>query len=248
MDELERERAEEGWTGRSLAGELEARREIAAFEQVGMATAAEKLNEDRAAYGPNWAVVCDGIGSSGHGAEAAELVVDLVSNRMPGLETIDDREVAMKALADLLYEADSLVRRVQDERGWSMATTVSVVLRIREGDKDYLVVANVGDAPVYRQRGRQVEELTNYHEVLPERAERPGLGKPGQMVPEIFCVRYKKGDGTVVSSNGLRKNDPDMVLVEEILVETDDAQVAAERLVQEVAGISPDARTVVVLR
>ncbi len=231
-----------------VAEPLENRGELGVTAEIGAATAPEKpSNEDRFAHGRNWAVVCDGIGSSKHGAEAAQIATDTAARLLDQLEPLDNREVAMKVMAEILEETHALILQAQASTGRTMATTISVVLLIQEGQKMYAVVGNVDHSPAYRIRKGKLQELTNYHEELPPQEQRPGVGKPQEFLPAIFCVRLKPGDRLLVTSNGLHKNDPTMEETERIMQETPDPQLAAERLVTEVTGMSADARTVVAM-
>jgi protein phosphatase len=216
--------------------------------RIGAATASEKLNEDFfTADMSGMAIVCDGVGSSGYGIEGASLANEFLAEKVSELSWIDNHETAEKALAEVLREAHQRVLQEQAATGHDMVSTASVVKFVNEADAQWAVIGNVGDSPIYLMRGEELTELTNYHQELLPRDQRAALGKAFTPAPQTLSVQLEPGDRILVSSNGLRKNDPDKKKMRKILAKTDDPQAAAEALVAKVSGISRDARTAVVL-
>jgi serine/threonine protein phosphatase PrpC len=214
---------------------------------IGAATASEKFNEDRHVYDQKgMAVVCDGVGSSENGGAASEWAADFLSNKVGQMETNATRQDSEAALSDALLQADMFIQWEQHVTGQDMASTASVMKLIKEGKKTFAVIGNVGDSPVYRERNGTLKELTNYHRELPSRKHRPALGK-SKSKPHVFSVRFKKGDRILLTTNGVRKNDPEMTGIKKLTDAIREPQELAQSLVSKLKGKSPDARTVIVV-
>jgi len=215
---------------------------------IGAATAAEKVNEDNHFYDQQGiAVVCDGVGSSENGGVASEVATDLLAKQLQKIDTDTNRENAEKSIADALQDTDMFIQWEQAMTGQDMASTASVMKVITEGEKTYAVIGNVGDSPVYRMRNGKLKELTNYNQDLPAREHRQALGKDLPLRPHVFSVRFKQGDLLLLTSNGVRKNDPEMKGMRKILDKIREPQKIAESLVTRLNGKSRDARTVIVV-
>ncbi len=80
-----------------------------------------------------------------------------------------------------------------------MASTVSAMRLIKEGENRFAVLGNVGDSPIYRLRDGVLEELTHYHDELPTQKDRQALGKSLPFKPNIWSVPIKDGDRFLVS-------------------------------------------------
>jgi serine/threonine protein phosphatase PrpC len=208
----------------------------------------KKPSGDRYAYDERgWMAVCDGVGSTGHDYEAAQLAIDFLHERLETLDTSGGRAETERALRELLLEAHEFMRAEQ-QRIPKIASTASIVRLVEEDGQIYAVIGNLGDTPVYLERDGQLTELTNFHTyVPPDKAQRPALGKPLEPAPQVWSVQLRPGDRLVVASNGLRKNDGDMSRMGEILQEERDPDIAAQRLVTELKGESDDARTAIVM-
>jgi serine/threonine protein phosphatase PrpC len=215
---------------------------------VGAASYAENKNEDVFSVDRSGnAVLCDGVGSSGYGLEAAELATRFLEERLEEMGSIDNRELAEKSLAGALETAHMRILAERRITGHDLVSTASIVKYIQENGQQYAVVGNYGDSPVYLMRNGQLTELTGYHDYLPPREKRPALGRQNGAKPNLLSVPMMEGDRLIVTSNGLRKNDPDMSKMQKILRKNEDPQEAAEKLARKVTGDSSDARTALVL-
>jgi serine/threonine protein phosphatase PrpC len=217
--------------------------------RIGAASASEKANEDFFAVdNAGTAVVCDGVGSSKHGWKAASIAKDYLADRLAAMESGGGRAQTEAAILGMLGQADDLVGAEQAITGKDMASTASVVKLVAEPDgQRYAVIGNHGDSPVYRWRDGRLQELTSYHDNLPKREQRPALGRDNGASPQVFSVPLEPGDRLLVTSNGLRKNDPSMRQMPEVLARIDDPQQAAQAMVSHMNGLSSDARTAIIL-
>lgn len=245
MSELHEEEAA-GWEGRRLAEEL---KEEPLPIEMGGATAAEKKNEDALDYSEEgWAVVGDGVGSSGNGAEAARLAVDYLTDVLPEVRQVGDPGTVAKELEQALVRGHGLMQEQQAQTGTDMAATVSAMVIVRHGEELYAVIGNLGDCPAYLWHDGLLEELTDYHawgDNPPKPVTRPGMGKPGEQRPMLTVVKLEVGDRVILATNGLRKNDPELKLSGQILTKHDNPQKAAKRMAK-LSDRNPDARSVIV--
>lgn len=201
------------------------------IDELGVAMATHlgskrERNEDRIAVAriaaPNTetytvALVCDGVGGSESGDQAAALaiasiIVDLAQQR--GRPTLKELAVA------LVRRADDLVRKELQGRG---ATTLVMLLATARGD---LVCANVGDSRAYSwdPSSRKLEQVTIDDTIENELKDLPGngadlikarglqgrlsqaIGESGRTSDEMRIQTYTKERfrfGAVLGSDGL---------------------------------------------
>lgn len=184
-------------------------------------------------------VVADGMGGHQAGEVASGLVVDTIRDYMRRfLEEGDEVEELADADETLSKEANRLLAGIRlanqavhdvaksNKSYQGMGSTVSAV----QFTSDALIVANVGDSPIYLIHNGNIEQLSVTHNVIteqmainPEAAKTIGLqfrnlltramGIEETVEPDISEIQYFKDDMLVISSDGLT----DKVTPEEIL-------------------------------
>lgn len=201
-----------------------------------------KLNEDNFFVDDNLKlyVVADGMGGHQAGEVASEMVVDTIRDYMKrfkegapdAVEELEDADEALSQEANRILSSIILANRgvhdvaQSDESYEGMGATVSLAYFT----EDALVVANVGDSPVYLVHNGNIELLSVIHNVITEQsAMNPdavdfisdqykylltrGMGIEETVAPDISEIQYFNGDILVISSDGLT----DLVTPEEIL-------------------------------
>jgi len=183
-------------------------------------------------------VVADGMGGHKAGEVASALVVETITDYMSRFKEEDDAEELDDSDETLSKEANRLlsgihlanqgVHRVSqiNESYRGMGSTVSAVCFTDEA----LIVANVGDSPIYLVHNGNIELLSVIHNVMteqlaidPEGATQlnesfrhmltRAMGIEESVEPDICETPYFAGDTLVISSDGLS----DKVSPEEIL-------------------------------
>jgi len=201
-----------------------------------------KLNEDNFFVDDNLKlyVVADGMGGHQAGEVASEMVVDTIRDYMKrfkegdpdAVEELEDADEALSQEANRILSGIILANRgvhdvaQSDESYEGMGATVSLAYFT----EDALIVANVGDSPVYLVHNGNIELLSVIHNVITEQsAVNPdavdfisdqykylltrGMGIEETVEPDISEIQYFNGDLLVISSDGLT----DLVTPEEIL-------------------------------
>ncbi|MBC8392254.1 MAG: serine/threonine-protein phosphatase [Deltaproteobacteria bacterium] len=201
-----------------------------------------KLNEDNFFVDDNLKlyVVADGMGGHQAGEVASEMVVDTIRDYMKrfkegapdAVEELEDADEALSQEANRILSSIILANRgvhdvaQSDESYEGMGATVSLAYFT----EDALIVANVGDSPVYLVHNGNIELLSVIHNVITEQsAVNPdavdfisdqykylltrGMGIEETVEPDISEIQYFNGDILVISSDGLT----DLVTPEEIL-------------------------------
>jgi len=183
-------------------------------------------------------IVADGMGGHQAGEVASALVVETIRDYMKrfsegeAVEELADADASLSKEANRLLAGIRLANQAVHDVAKSnpayhgMGDTVSAVYFT----DDSLIVANVGDSPVYLVHDGNIELLSVIHNVItaqmainPEAAMTIGLqyrhmltramGIEETVEPDICEIQYFKGDMVVISSDGLT----DKVNPEEIL-------------------------------
>jgi PPM family protein phosphatase len=185
-------------------------------------------------------VVADGMGGHLAGEVASGLVVDTIRDYMKrfgeedadSVEELEDADESLSKEANRLLSGISLANRgvyevaQTNEAYGGMGSTVSLALFTN----DSLIVANVGDSPVYLVHNGNIELLSVIHNVISEQsAINPdaadliadqykylltrGMGIEETVQPDICEIQYFDGDIIAISSDGLT----DLVSPDEIL-------------------------------
>jgi len=211
--------------------------ESAGISDVGMKRSGNEdsmfLDDEHKLY-----VVADGMGGHQAGEVASGLVVDTIRDYMQRFHEDDNVEELEDVDETLSKEANRLLSSVHlanlgvnkvsqtKESYRGMGATVSAVYFV----DDTLIIANVGDSPIYLIHNGRIELLSVLHTVIaeqealdPEGAKNLGrefrhmltraMGIQETVEPDICEIPIFKGDVVVISSDGLS----DKVNPEEIL-------------------------------
>jgi PPM family protein phosphatase len=214
-------------------------------------------NEDsfRVAAAINLFVLSDGMGGQASGEIASQIATDAVveycrkADQFPSstsAERISGLSETSSRLAAAIQRANASIRKAaqnnQQYRGMG-ATVVAVQV---EGGR--MSVAHVGDSRAYRLRSSQLEQLTNDHSFVAEQVRRGiiteqeaeqsqlqnvllrALGQEARVEVEVSEELLLDGDAILLCSDGLTRELSDAQIAA-ILAESDDAQAAADRLV-----------------
>jgi serine/threonine protein phosphatase PrpC len=186
----------------------------------------------------NLYVVADGMGGHAAGEVASKLVVETMRDYMQRFEEDADAEELEDADESLSKDANRLLSSIQlanrgvfhvassKEKYKGMGSTLSAAYFTDEA----LILANVGDSPIYLIHNGSIELLSVTHNVIseqtaidPEAAARIGaqyrnlltraMGIEETVLPDISEIPYYQGDKLVISSDGLS----DLVEPDEIL-------------------------------
>jgi len=199
-------------------------------------------------------VVADGMGGHAAGEVASKLVVETLRDYMQRFEKDEDAEALEDADESLSKEANRLLSGIQlanrgvfhvassKEKFKGMGSTVSAAYFT----DDALILANVGDSPIYVIHNGSIELLSVTHNVIseqmaidPDAAQQIGaqyrnmltraMGIEETVFPDITEIPYYQGDMVVISSDGLT----DLVEPEEILdiIENEKPEKACRTLV-----------------
>ena len=233
-------------------------------------------NEDSFCVAPevNLFVLSDGMGGQSSGEVASRLTSDTVvahcrealanpSLRLQG-DAISGASQAANRLASAIRLANRAVHHsAQENAAYSgMGATVVAVLL----DDERACIAHVGDSRAYRLRNRELESLTQDHSFIAEQVRQGmmsaeeanhsnlqnvlmrAVGADAEVEVEVNEELFAEDDTLLLCSDGLTKELSDAQIAN-VLAKNDDAQVAADQLVQLAndAGGS-DNITVIVLR
>jgi len=202
----------------------------------------------------NLYVVADGMGGHAAGEVASKLVVETLRDYMQRFEEDENAEELEDADESLSKEANRLLSGIQlanrgvfhvassKDKFKGMGSTVSAAYFT----DDALILANVGDSPIYVIHNGSIELLSVTHNVIseqmaidPDAAQQIGaqyrnmltraMGIEETVLPDIAEIPYYQGDMVVISSDGLT----DLVEPEEILdiIENEKPEKACRTLV-----------------
>ena len=198
-------------------------------------------NEDGFLVRPPLFAVADGMGGHAAGEVASRLALQSLGSKGPEIWS-GGREALLRALDEANRVVFRQAKSKAGERG--MGTTCALILL----DGDRVHVGHVGDSRVYRLRAGALEQLTRDHTVVgdmveqglltPQQALADGnrgfltraLGAAARVDAEVQTVDMQAGDRFLVCSDGLTGMLSDRA-IEQILLQTADPQVAADRLI-----------------
>jgi len=161
-------------------------------------------------------IVCDGVGGSAGGFEAAYLACDtLVSALASSLGTsFSVKECVERAVSKANY---TVLGKAKSSEMFSMSTTL--VMAVADGDTAVLV--NVGDSRGYLYRGGSLQTVTRDHSVVQELMEMgqltakeaathphrhvitKAIGIDELTEPSIYQLSLEEGDRLLLCSDGL---------------------------------------------
>lgn len=183
-------------------------------------------------------IVADGMGGHQAGEVASALVIDTMQDYMKrfeedgNAEELDDIDETLSKPANRILASIQLANKAVHDIASSketysgMGSTVAAAMFT----EDALIIANVGDSPVYLVHNGSIEMLSVIHNVIteqmainPEAAKTIGLqyrnlltrgmGIKPTVEPDVCEIQYFTGDMVIISSDGLT----DKVNEEEIL-------------------------------
>ncbi len=174
-------------------------------------------NEDavRVEPGDRLFVVADGMGGHPAGDVASALAVEVVCERLAGLDPEAGAAEAREAMRVAVAEAGRRIveegRRDPERRG--MGTTLTALL-LRDGRWS---VGHVGDSRGYLVRDRELDQVTVDHTVFPgSNTLTRALGTDDDPEPDVYQGELRDGDLFLLCSDGLNKVFGDEELAERL--------------------------------
>ncbi len=148
-------------------------------------------------------IVCDGVGSAEAGGEAARRVVNYLMNNF---KTRPKSWSIEKSLKHFISGINAILYRegVDEYERPEYLTTLSIV--VIEGNRLY--GANVGDSPIYLQRGGHLQQISFSHtsdEPGMEHVLTQAVGMAETVDPYLFENNLETGDILLLASDGLEK-------------------------------------------
>lgn len=130
--------------------------------------------------------VCDGVGSLANSDETAYQSLQLLKERMQGLNEADDRVIWLEdAFADL----DDEIRCLSDESGIDGANTLTAL--ILKGNQ-YLF-ANIGDSPAFLLRDGELTELSVRHNMATYKMRIGQTPSDADSSRLLYCIGSQAG-------------------------------------------------------
>ena len=210
-------------------------------------------NEDAFHAAPPLFVVADGMGGHQGGDVASALVVEAfaAAEVADGLSPLEAAEVLSGALAAAQQRINDFIqtRRLEGQAGFYAGTTAVAAVLVDDGGEPAWLVANVGDSRAYALSEEGVYQVTVDHSRVQELVDAGlldadaavhhpernvvtrALGGSGNVVdPDLFLVRTADASRLLLCSDGV-SGLLDEATIGGALVDTPDAQEAADRLV-----------------
>ncbi len=147
------------------------------------------------------AVVCDGVGSAMHGAEAAKRTAQFLVQSLKNRPRSWSMEKSIRHFIENINRVLYLESMEQYERQELVTTLTLVVI---EGDRLY--GANVGDSRIYLSRNGQFAQLSSDHAMDEEGMENvltAAIGLEESVEPYYFENNLQAGDRILLCSDGL---------------------------------------------
>ena len=162
------------------------------------------------------AVVCDGVGSSMHGAEAAKRTTQFLVQSLKNRPRSWSLEKSIRHFIENINRVLYLESMEQYERQELVTTLTLVVI---EGDRLY--GANVGDSRIYLARNGALIQLSSDHAMDEEGMENvltAAIGLEESVEPYYFENNLQPGDRILLCSDGLYNELSEEELAEGIRV------------------------------
>ncbi len=211
-------------------------------------------NEDAILTDPSGALwaIADGMGGYGHGAVAADIVIDHLS-RLP-------HGAPPALLAAALEAANAETRRRAEALGRMGATVVAAL--VEEGSA---TIAWVGDSRAYRLAGGRLEPLSHDHSVVQELIDRGALdpaeaetdprahivtraiGADARLEVALAATPLSPGDRLLLCSDGLSKVVPEAEIAAILATATPPAETCAALIEAALRRGAPDNVSVIVV-
>lgn len=192
-----------------------------------------KINEDSLFLDDpqRFYVVSDGMGGHQAGEVASALVVETMRDYMKRfasgepVEELDDADPTLSKDANRLLASINLANKAVFQLAQSKASLQGMGATVSAAyfTDETLIVANVGDSPVYLIHEGRIELLSVIHNVVTEQATinpdaarriapqfkhmlTRAMGMEETVRPDICEIQFFKGDTLVMSSDGLTDN------------------------------------------
>jgi serine/threonine protein phosphatase PrpC len=217
------------------------RTRVGAATHVGLRRA---TNEDSYLAASPVFLVADGMGGHEAGEVASALAVEVFS-RLVGARSRTPDEVR-----DALERANRTIASLSSAGPRHAGTTISGVAVAESDGVAYWLVFNLGDSRTYLLSGDRLEQISVDHSIVQELVDTGSLdraaaavhpdrnvitralGSGGDFRPDYWLVPVEAGDRILVCSDGVSGEIADELLAR-VLLEVQDPQDAAERLVEE---------------
>ena len=147
------------------------------------------------------AVVCDGVGSALHGAEAAKRVSHFLVNSLKNRPKSWSMEKSIKHFIENINRV-LFLESIEDYEREELVTTLTLV--VIEGDRLY--GANVGDSRIYLSRNGQFAQLSSDHAMEEEGMQNvltSAMGLEEHVEPYYFENNLQAKDQILLCSDGL---------------------------------------------
>lgn len=202
-------------------------------------------NEDAARAEGAVFVVADGMGGHAAGEVASRLATEALVE-LAGRRSLE--------VDDVVAQVGEANRRILDSatahpEQYGMGTTITGVVVVQVGGEPHWAVFNVGDSRVYRCVDGRLTQVTVDHSEVQELVERGyltveqaarhparnivtrSLGREPMAAVDTWVFPPHSGERLVICSDGL-SNELTLEEIEAIVAATDDAQAAADTLVE----------------
>lgn len=203
-----------------------------------------ELNEDSLVVSERVFAIADGMG----GHEAGEVASGICAQTLRTHQLLVSNPAGITAadLQDILFEADSAIRRITGSRA---GTTVSGVVLVEEMGNPYWLVFNVGDSRTYRLYQGGLEQISVDHSEVQELVDSGqitaaealihprrnvvtrALGTGPAAEADFWMLPVDEGDRMLLCSDGL-SGEVDEGKIVEILTSLDSPQDATDALIQ----------------
>jgi serine/threonine protein phosphatase PrpC len=209
-------------------------------------------NEDACAVddGGRFFIVADGMGGQAAGEKASELATEIVPKRLQTLINFeaDTGAKVAKSIDDAVTEANSEILALSeiDPAYHNMGTTIAFIV----ASAGKFFVGGIGDSRVYQLRGGTLQQLTTDHSLTRALVDAGTISEEDAATHRYRNVLYRylgsKEGGTGTESKEIEPQAGDRYLVcsdgvtdgigndeiQKLLAAIDDAQQAAEDIVQ----------------
>lgn len=221
-----------------------------------------ETNEDAALALPGRYLLADGMG----GHESGELASEAALLTLAGIDTAGGLDATRVEFDGLLGDAQDRIGSIDAHSDRRAGTTATGAVLVSTGDGPQWLIVNIGDSRTYRYQNGTLNQLTRDHSQVQEFVD-AGVLTPAQArvdprrnvitralgagmvdpVADYFTTVALPGDVLLICSDGLTGELPDDEIAD-ILASTDDAEQAAQTLVDAALAVGAhDNVTVIVV-
>ena len=194
---------------------------------------------------PYLAIVADGMGGHNAGEIASTMAIDVISTRLVKIKKTKRKINCENKIRDAFVAANKKIYDYAEQNSKLMGMgTTSVVALIHDGN---LYIGNVGDSRAYIIKDNDIRQISVDHsyvwqlvlkgEITEQQAKRHpkrnyitrAMGTEEDILVDTFCEEWE-GGVVILCSDGL-SNLVDNYEMRNIVLQSDDLQVAAQKLV-----------------